>query len=174
MAKPAPGVFEGESTGVGCNGGNCSGPTIGGTGKLADEVLGTQNLNGAFVGHAWNQTVNIEFSFVISTSIRGINLYFYNIPSREIGLPYNIRITSQSGSMEHPYLLEGNNNITQEDSGLQSVTLIPEILLLTRISPDNRVAIEFVFSDTSQITWLLLTEVEFCTTLAGNPLDTAI
>ncbi len=158
-------MFEGEATGVGCNGGDCFGPTFAGGGRLADEVLGTQMLNGTFVGHAWDQTVSIEFIFPsVTTFVTGINLYFYNIPSRGIGLPYNIRITSQSGSIEHPYLLEGNNILTQENTGLQSVMLTPESLSLSPNNPNDRLAIMFEFSDnTDRINWLLLTEVEFCT-----------
>ncbi len=167
-ATPAPGVFEGESTeGSRCTNGTCLGPReiFGSSGRLSDGEIGPPTLNGAFVGHAWDQTVSIEFVYEnLTPIISGIVLYFYNIPSRGIGLPYNIRITSQSG--EHPYLLEGNNNLTQDEDGLRSVTLTPELLSLST-NPSDRFTIEFELHETDQIIWLFLTEVEICISQLG-------
>ncbi len=170
-ATPPPGVFEGDPTeGPGCVNGTCLGPAVSAppfTARLADGNLGTQDLNGAFVGHAWNQTVTIEFDFNDQTTvICGINLYFYNIPSKGIGLPYNIRIISQQAG-EHPYLLQGNNNLTHEDTGLQTVTLTPQSLSLMN-RPNDKFTIEFdIDHKVDRITWLLLTEVELCTSQLG-------
>ena len=137
------------------------------TERLGDEVLGSQTLDdGTFVGHAWDQTVSISFTFttMVTTYVEGLNLYFYNIPSRRIGLPYNIRITSPSS--DHPYQLEGNDDLTLDDNGQRSVTLIPELLSLTPTS--DTFTIIFKFSNTKQIDWLLLTEVEICISVSGT------
>ncbi len=163
VATPAPGMFEGQSTACSST---CLGPLLGGFGKLADGNLGTQTLNGTFDGHAWDQTVSINFIFGVIASVSGINLYFYNIPSRGIGLPYNIKITSSTFTGDNPYLLESNSNLTLEDTGLQTVTLTPQSLSLLD-NPNNVLTIEFEFSDTDQINLLLLTEVEVCTSQSG-------
>ncbi len=143
------------------------GPLLGPvSGILGDEDLGPPTLDdGTFVGHAWDQTVSITFTLPTTTTayVEGLNLYFYNIPSRRIGLPYDIRITSPSRSGDNPYQLEGNEDLTLDDNGRRSVTLIPESLFLS--SPFT---IIFQFSYTEQIDWLLLTEVEICTSGSGT------
>ena len=166
--SPLPSDFGGQSTRGDCSSsGQCLGPFFGGNSILGDEVLGPQTLDdGSFVGHAWDQTVSITFTLttMVTTYVEGLNLYFYNIPSRRIGLPYNIRIISVSD--DHPYQLEGNDDLTLDDNGQQSVTLIPESLSLTPTS--NTFTIIFKFSNTEQIDWLLLTEVEICTSESGT------
>ena len=137
------------------------------TDRLGDEVLGPLTLDDeTFFGHAWNQNVSITFIFPTTTTayVEGLNLYFYNIPSRRIGLPYNIRIISVSD--DHPYQLEGNDDLTLDDNGRRSVTLIPESLSFS--SASDTITIIFEFSDTEQIDWLLLTEVEICTSVSGT------
>ncbi len=118
--------------------------------------------DGTFVGHASDRTIQIQFNLYITTAVtayvEGLNLYFYSIPTRRIGLPYNIRIISPSRSGDHSYQLEGNEDLTVDDNGRRSVTLIPEAL-----STMSTFTIIFEFSNTEQIDWLLLTEVEICT-----------
>ena len=41
---------------------------------------------------AWNQDVNIAIGLNTSTRVRGINLFFYNIPSMDIGFPHEIEL----------------------------------------------------------------------------------
>ena len=148
-------VFEGTSTsGTGCTSGTCSGPGFVGS-RLADGNYGTVALNVTAV-HAWNTTVNIQFIlFENPVQVLGINLYFYNIPSRNIGLPYDTVLSSVSS------FIEGNQDLNQNDNQLRSVTLIP-----TRTLSRRTFTIEFRFSNIDKIDWLLLTEVEICTT--GN------
>ncbi|XP_064396384.1 uncharacterized protein LOC135343306 isoform X2 [Halichondria panicea] len=167
LVSPLPSDFGGQSTLGDCTlNGRCLGPLFGlARDRLGDGDLGPPTLDdGTFVGHAWDQTVSIIFTLTTTDTayVEGLNLYFYNIPSRRIGLPYNIRITSPSG--DHPYQLEGNDNLTLDDNGRRSVTLIPESLSLTPTS--NTFTIIFEFSDTEQIDWLLLTEVEICTSVS--------
>ena len=166
--SPLPSDFGGQSTRGDCSSsGQCLGPLFGGDSILGDEVLGPQTLDdGTFVGHAWDQTVSITFTLttMVTTYVEGLNLYFYNIPSRRIGLPYNIRITSPSG--DHPYQLEGNDDLTLDDNGRRSVTLIPKSLSFS--SASDTITIIFEFSNTEQIDWLLLTEVEICTSVSGT------
>ncbi len=169
MVSPPPSDFGGQSTVGDCSqAGECFGPVWGMSSRLGDEDLGSPTLDdGTFVGHAWNQTVSITFTLptTITAYVEGLNLYFYNIPSRRIGLPYDIRITSRFS--DHPYQLEGNYDLTLDDNGRRSVTLIPEALSLFS-SPMNTFTIIFAFSNTEQIDWLLLTEVEICTSGSGT------
>ena len=150
-----PIVFEGTSTSdTRCFGAGCIGPAYGGA-RLADGDYGTAALNVTAV-HAWNTTVSIEFNFQPNTvQVLGINLYFYNIPSRNIGLPYDTFLSSVSS------FIEGNQDLNQNDNQLRSVTLIPTPSLIS-----TSFTIEFRFSNIDKIDWLLLTEVEIC--IAGN------
>ncbi len=170
MVGPLPSDFGGQSTLGQCStAGECLGPVFGLGDRLGDKDLGPPTLDdGTFVGHAWDRTVSITFFFTTTTAayVEGLNLYFYNIPSRRIGLPYNIRITSPSRSGDHPYQLEGNDDLTLDDNARRNVTLIPEALSFS--SPMNTFTIIFQFSNTEQIDWLLLTEVEICTSGSGT------
>ncbi len=165
VVDPPPSNFEGQSTLGDCaSNGQCLGPSFGpAANRLGDGEIGPQTLDDVtFVGHAWDQTVSITFTLAMATTyVEGLNLYFYNVPSRRIGLPYNISIISPSG--DHPYQLEGNDDLTLDDTGRQSVTLIPESLSLT-----PTFTIIFEFSNTEQIDWLLLTEVEICISVSGT------
>ena len=147
-------VFEGTSTSGGCSGTMCIGPAFGtpAASRLGDGVHGTAALNTTFV-HAWNTNVNIEFGFPLAVTVEGINLYFYNIPSRNIGLPYDTVLSS------FPSFIEGNQDLSQNDNQLRNVTLIPTETLM-----DSSFTIQFRFSNIDKIDWLLLTEVEICTT----------
>ena len=141
-----PEEFEGTLNSDGCSGTNCTDTAI-----LGDGDYGTPALNVTAV-HAWNKTVNIIFYFPTSVRVRGINLYFYNIPSRNIGFPYDTFLPSS------PSFIEGNQDLSQNDNQLRNVTLIPSATI-----ENNRFTIWFRFSNIDKIDWLLLTEVELCT-----------
>ena len=145
--------FGGTSTVGGCSGTKCNDTAI-----LGDGDYGTTALNVTAV-HAWDKTVRITFYFPTRVRVTGINLYFYNIPSRKIGLPYDTYLTSS------PSFIEGNQDLSQNDNQLRNVTLIPRATIY-----GNRFTIKFIFSNIDKIDWLLLTEVELCTsgTLYSN------
>ena len=136
------------------NSGGCSGTKCYDTAILGDGAHGTPALNVTAV-HAWNKTVRIRFLFPTGVRVTGINLYFYNIPSRNIGLPYDTDVTSNPGI---PSFIEGNQELSQNDNQLHNVTLIPRATIEGKIF-----SILFNFSNIDKIDWLLLTEVELCT-----------
>ena len=138
--------FEGTLNSGGCSGTKCNDTAI-----LGDGDHGTPALNVTAV-HAWNKTVLIIFHFPTSVKVTGINFYFYNIPSRNIGLPYDTVVTIS------PSFIEGNQDLSQNDNQLRNVTLIPRATI-----EGKRFAIQFRFSNKDKIDWLLLTEVELCT-----------
>ena len=138
--------FEGKLNSGGCSGTNCTHMAV-----LGDGDYGTPALNVTAV-HAWNKTVRITFYFPSDVRVTGINLYFYNIPSRNIGLPYDTYLSS------FPSFIEGNQDLSQNDNQLRNVTLIPSGTFEFR-----RFTIQLRFSDIDKIDWLLLTEVELCT-----------
>ena len=144
-------VFEGTSTLGGCSGTTCIGPAFPGASRLGDGDHGTAafNLNAV---HAWDRTVSIEFRFTDDVVVGGINLYFYNIPSRNIGLPDDTVLSS------FPSFIEGNQDLSQNDNQLRNVTLVPTSTLSAATF-----TIQFRFSNIDKIDWLLLTEVEICT-----------
>ena len=76
-----------SGTGTGTNT-NCTDTVI-----LGDGDHGTPALNVTAV-RAWNKTVRITFRFPSKVRVTGMNLYFYNNPSRNIGLPYDTDVTS--------------------------------------------------------------------------------
>ena len=133
------------------NSGGCSGTNCNDTAILGDGDHGTPALNVTAV-NAWNKTVNIVFHLPTSVRVTGVNLYFYNIPSRNIGLPYDTFLTSS------PSFIEGNQELSQNDNQLRIVTLIPSATF-----DNNMFAVKFSFSNIDKIDWLLLTEVELCT-----------
>ena len=134
------------------NSGGCSGTKCNVTAVLGDGDYGTPALSVTAV-HAWNKNVLIVFHFPSKVKVKGMNLYFYNIPSRNIGLPYDTYLTSS------PSFIEGNQDLSQNDNQLRNVTLIPRATLIAY----RRFSIKFIFSNKDKIDWLLLTEVELCT-----------
>ena len=138
--------FEGTLNSGGCSGTKCNDTAI-----LGDGDHGTPALNVTAV-HAWNKTVRISFLFPTSVRVTGTNLYFYNIPSWKIGLPYDTVVTSSIS------FIEGNQDLSQNDNQLRNVTLIPRATIESK-----RHSIQFRFSNIDKIDWLLLTEVEICT-----------
>ena len=115
---------------------------------------------------AWNQDVTITIGLNPATRVRGINLFFYNIPSMGIGFPHeielmwgNVNTVLATNPLRHAVL--GNSDLSQNDSTLRNVTIAA--------LPDNTgsdytaVSITFRFSDTNRIRWLILSEVEICT-----------
>ena len=166
MPTIAPVVFERTSTSGGCSGTMCIGPGFGApaASRLGDGDHGTAvfDLNAV---HAWNTNVNIEFGFAfpVAGTVEGINLYFYNIPSRNIGLPYDTVLSS------FPSFIEGNQDFSQNDNQLRNVTLIPTETLMY-----SSFTIQFRFSNMDKIDWLLLTEVEICTNCCGCNIITTV
>ena len=158
--------FEGVSTTGACTnmGTLCFGPQLGvsaGRGRLGDGSRGPQTLNVSAV-QAWDQDVSITIgSFSSETHIVGINLYFYNIPSQGIGLPYDISVRSDTDSANLQFTLEGNQDLSQDDNQLSHITLIPQSLFSTDV------IITFAFSGPDRIKWLLVTEIEICTSSIG-------
>ena len=138
--------FEGTLNSCGCSGIKCNDTAI-----LGDGDHGTPALDVTAV-HAWDNTVRITFHFPSVVRVTGINLYFYNIPSRNIGLPYDTYLTLP------PSFIEGNQDLRQNDNQLRNVTLIPSATI-----EGKRFSIWFRFSNVDKIDWLLLTEVELCT-----------
>ena len=136
------------------NSGGCSGTKCNNTAILGDGDHGTPALN-VTAAHVWTKTARITFSFPTDVRVRGMNLYFYNIPSRNIGLPYDTDVTSKPGI---PSYIEGNQKLSQDDNQLRDVTLIPRVTI-----EGNKFSIKFSFSNIDKIDWLLLTEVELCT-----------
>ena len=166
VLDPVPREFEGESTLGSCHRGSkatCFRPA-----RLADGSHGSPTLNASAV-QAWSQdayTVCASFGTVGSNrSVTGINLYFYHIPSHGIGLPNDIRITRSDVTSQA--LIEGNQDMSQDDNQLRNVTLVPQSLPSSGIL----VNIEFIFASfRDRVDWLLLTEVEICTSSEGKHL----
>ena len=115
---------------------------------------------------AWNQDVIITMGFNTLTRVRGVNLYFYNIPSMGIGLPNEIELmwgdvntVIVNNPLRHAVL--GNSDLSKNDNTLRNVTIA--------VLPDNigddymAVSVTFRFPDTNGIRWLILSEVEVCT-----------
>ena len=139
--------FKGQSTSGGCSFTNCTKPVI-----LGDGDRGTTAFNVAAV-HAWNTSVSITFQFPTHVRVQGVNIYFYNIPTMNISLPYDTALTNPLG-----FTIEGNQDLSQNDCQLCNVTLIPNTAI-----EQTRFTIRFRFSNRDKTDWLLLTEVEICT-----------
>ena len=89
-------------------------------------------------------------------------MYFYHIPSRGIGLPNDIRITRSD--VTDQALIEGNQDLSQDNNHLRNVTLVPQSLP----NSGSTVSIEFIFASfRDRVKSLLLTEVEICTSSEG-------
>ena len=114
---------------------------------------------------AWDREVNIVFT-IPPTTVRQVNIFFYNIPSSGIGLSpaelfwSDINPLNPVNPLSH--VIVGNQDLSQDDRTLQSVSLVIA-------SDQDSIAdyryfrIRFTFpAETSLIDWILLSEVQLC------------
>ena len=131
--------------------------------QLINGDFGPEGTNYASdVVHAWSrsaQSINITYALREHRIIRYVNLYFYNIPSRRMGLP---TVTPHGGDgdstmpLEH-YIL-GNDALTEDDMMRRNVLLILVLNPATRFFN-----LQFDFENTD-IDWLVLSETSLCQT----------
>ena len=133
---------------------------------IGDGVRESTSLTDLGLTLAWNQDVTITIGLNTLTRVRGINLFFYNIPSMGIGLPHEIElmwgnVNTVLAMNPLRYAVLGNSDLSQEDNATRNITIA--------ILPDNigdeytAVSITVRFPDASCIRWLILSEVEICT-----------
>ena len=132
---------------------------------IGDGVREPTSLTDLSSTFAWNQDVTIAIGLNTLTRVRGINLFFYNIPSMGIGFPHEIELTWGDNTVivDNPlrHVVLGNTDLSQSDNSFRNVTIT---VLPDNIGDDYRaVSITFRFSDASCIRWLILSEVEICT-----------
>ena len=116
----------------------------------------------------WNEDVTITLGLNPAVRVTAINLFFYNIPSMGIGLPHEIElnwgdITPINTPNHLGRAVLGNSDLSQKDNTTRNVT----IAAIADDSGDETnyraLSITFNFSDASPIRWLILSEVEICT-----------
>ena len=112
---------------------------------------------------AWSRsqsTVTITFITSLTVQVRHIRLYFYNIPSMNIGLP---EVTLMAGGPQE-YFVTGIQNLNSTDNRRRNV-ILSYTNSLVRI---NTFEIVFGFTNRTEIDWLLLSEVELCQSIDGG------
>ena len=134
-----------------------------GNGLLEDMDVGSADLNTSKV-FAWNREVSIAFTFPV-TQVNQMNLFFYNIPSRGVGLPpaelywSDTNPTLPENLLSH--VIVGNQDLSQDDRTPRNVSLV-----VTTNQPQSNyryLRVRFTFpAETSLIEWILLSEVQLC------------
>ena len=128
---------------------------------LIDGQLGSEESppNASSI-NAWSrtqgQTVTIAFAYTASLNVRHMSLYFYNVPPMGIGLP-DVRL--EVGGQSREYYATGNQNLSSTDARRTNVILS----FAGTITAESRFTVNFVFSEDSNVDWLLLSEVQLCT-----------
>ena len=111
---------------------------------------------------AWNRsqsTVSITFITADVVQVRHIRLYYYNIPSMNIGFP---EVTLRAVGPQTDYHVTGNQHLNSIENRRRNV-----ILSYTRMVMTNTFEIIFRFI-TTDVDWLLLSEVELCEQIDGE------
>ena len=116
---------------------------------------------------AWNQNVTITMDINPPVRVTAVNLFFSNIPSIGIGLPYELELNWGDGPIlaDNPlgHAVLGNSDLSQEDSTTRNVTIAAIADTIDDETGYASLSITFRFSDASPIRWLILSEVEICT-----------
>ena len=100
---------------------------------------------------AFNQTGS-RLVFVFGTNVSKVVVYFFNSPADAIGLPLIKVIKPVNQTV--PYFFSDNDDLTQTDSQLRTVTL--------QLSQEfNGFRLDFIFPNNSSIDWFLVSEVQF-------------
>ena len=155
--NPAP--FNGSN--LTTNGANCSMPQIGrpieclALSKLIDGDFGPMDSLIGQLGQffAFNQINNdSRLNFIFNTNVLKVVVYFFNSPAEAIGLPL-IKVI-KPGNQPVPYFFSDNDDLTQTDSQLRTVTLQLNQKL-------GNFRLDFIFSNNSGINWFLISEVQF-------------
>ena len=151
VINPAP--FNGSN--LTTTGANCSMPPIEcyASSKLSDGDFGpmdslTGQLSRFF---AFNQNGS-RINFIVATTVSKVVVYFFNSPADAIGLPL-IKVI-KPGNQPVPYFFTDNDDLTQSDSQLRTITL----QLSQKLWP---VQLDFIFPNNSRIDWFLISEVQF-------------
>ena len=151
MINPAP--FNGSNlttNGTNCdNGGTCYVPS-----KLNDGEFGPMDSLIGQLGQffAFNQNGS-RLNFAFGTNVSKVVVYFFNSPADAIGLPL-IKVIKPSVNQPVPYFFSDNDDLTQTDSQLRTVTLqLSQELFVVQLS--------FIFPNNSSIDWFLVSEVQF-------------
>ena len=140
-------------------GANCSMPQIGRPiecsvpSKLIDGDFGPMDSLTGQLGRffAFNQSSSI-LNFVFGTNVSKVVVYFFNSPADAIGLPLIKVVRAVNQSV--PYFFSDNDDLTQTDSQLRTVTL--------QLSQElSLVQLNFIFPNNSRIDWFLFSEVQF-------------
>ena len=151
MFDPAP--FNGSNlttTGNNCdNFGSCY-PSS----KLIDGDFGPIDSLTGQLGRffAFNQN-DSRLNFNIGTNVSKVVVYFFNSPTDAIGLPL-IKVINAKSRTVVPYFFSDNDDLTQTDSQLRTVTL--------QLSQElSSVLLDFFFPSNSSIDRFLVSEVQF-------------
>ena len=127
----------------------CSVPSKLSDGEFGPLDLLTGQLDQFF---AFNQNSS-RLKFVFTTSVVKVVVYFFNSPADAIGLPL-IKVI-KPGNQTVPYFFSDNDDLTQTDSQLRTVTL-----QLSQ-QPGTEFRLDFTFPSNSSIDWFLVSEVQF-------------
>ena len=117
---------------------------------------------------AWNRDVIITAGLGPAVRVTAVNLFFYNIPSIGIGLPHEIELNwGDLNTVFTPNRLGlavlGNSDLSQEDNTTRNVTIAAIADTNDDETDYSALSITFRFSDANPIRWLILSEVEICT-----------
>ena len=124
---------------------------------ILDGNLGFQPSPSSALFFAWNrssQVVSVTVRYFPQVTIRHVQLFFYNKPSMGIGLP-DITLAS---TRTLPHYITGNQHLRSDDDGRRNVTL-------SLVDTSERIgdfSVNFSFSDSNRVDWLLLSEVRIC------------
>ena len=125
---------------------------------------GLENFNSS-AALAWNSDVGLFTYFHSDMTFisGGITLYFYNVPTKGIGLPHEIElmwgrdVLVANNPLEHVIL--GNQDLRLDDNVLRNVTIAATT---TCVIPYTSIGMIFHFSEKNDIRWLLLSQIEIC------------
>ena len=141
---------------------SASGTAIGDGGRQPASLT---DLSSTF---AWNWDVTITAGLGPAVRVTAVNLFFYNIPSMGIGLPHEIELYwGDSNTVFTPnrlgHAVLGNSDLSQEDNTTRNVTIAAIADTNDDETDYSALSITFRFSDANPIRWLILSEVEICT-----------
>ena len=102
---------------------------------------------------AFNQNGS-RLNFAFGTNVSKVVVHFFNSPADAIGLPL-IKVIKPSVNQPVPYFFSDNDDLTQTDSQLRTVTL--------QLNQESSLSVQldFIFPNNSGINWFLVSEVQF-------------
>ena len=144
---------------------SCSGVTVLSDGDIGSvDISDPDQVHRFLVWHQSSQTFSITLHFVAGTNLFHVDIYTLNKHTERIGLPLKPTVTAFNHE-GHP------SSATRAESCIYASDENSIMKTALEVATVERVVVEFMFSETSDVEWIFLSEIQLCHEEPGLPIS---